>query len=79
MWRGDKQRDHIKDDNVEGNSIKISQKNFVSHAMHFLYSSISPIWLFGQYFGTKKCDLYSNKYGQYIYLFINMQKKVPQM
>ena len=32
--------------------------------MHFMYSCISCTWLFGWYFGTKKCDLYSNKYGK---------------
>ena len=34
------------------------------HAMHFMYSCISRTWLFGWYSGTKKCDLYSNKYGK---------------
>ena len=35
--------------------------------MHFMYSCISRTWLFGWYFGTKKCDLYSNKYGKYLF------------
>ena len=53
----------VKGNSIESDSGEIPWKNFGSHTMHFMYSCISHTWLFGQYFGPKKCDLYSNKYG----------------